>query len=75
MSRRVGQDELGDWLSAIKSDDFAHEPRSWLDQLFPSQIERALFLLIYLVGAFYLVFFKIIAIILVVIVRSGVRRR
>lgn len=58
-----------------QSDATDRDSRSWIDWLFPSRIERALLLAVYLVGAFYLVLFKVIAIILIVIVRSGGKAR
>lgn len=40
-----------------------------MDLIFPSRVERAFLLALYLIGAIYLVLFKIIAIILIVMIR------
>lgn len=57
--------------SANEVDPPDQDFKSWISWLFPSRVERALLLAFYLVGALYLVLFKIIAIILIVIARSG----
>lgn len=58
-----------------EADPSKQHSRSWRDLLFPSRVERALLLALYLVGAFYLVFFKFIAIILIVMCRSASRSK